>query len=974
MSYREDVLIHEGVAHDEDPPGRGSGRYGWGTGKNPHQHQFNLQTEVSRMRKAGFTNSEIAKALFGPNATTTTLKMEIAIAEKTERRIKTETAFKYLEEANGNKLQAAKAMGVPPSSFYKLVDPGYIDRNDTYFKTAEFIKNKIDKEGRPVNVSGGVEYDLNVTHDTMKNAVYLLEKEGYIKAYALVPQQGTIDKKTTITVLCPPGTDVNTKIDATGKERSWVSWRQTGIASMVEYSPDEGKTFFVPEYPASLDSKRVFIQYGDKGGSDKDGVIELRKGVKDLSLGNSNYAQVRIMVDGDHYMKGMAIYSDNIPEGYDVIYNTNKKTGAAYEKVFKGCKVSCPPETIAKQLNISEKEARDGLKKGSINAETVDDLKALGIKNPNQYIDKDNPFGANIKAGGQYKYKTGNGREKLSPVNKLTEEGDWDTWGKNLSAQFLSKQPLKTINTMLGLSIANKREELEQIQNLTNPVIKKNLLEQFAKNCDANAADLSATGFRKQAFQVILPVTSLKDNECYSQRYKDGEQIALIRYPHAGTFEVAIVTNNTKHKGAKSVLGSASDAIGINSSVAGRLSGADFDGDTVLCIPMTTNRVSIKSTPQVGALASLKDFDTKMYKVADDKKTITNSIKQNQMGQVTNLIADMTLGGAPNSQIVRAVKHSMVVIDSLKHNLDWKRSEEENGIIDLKKEWQGVSEKTGQAKGASTILTRAKGKVYINQRKEVNDVTNMTPEEVKRYRNGEIIYRETGNTKTDYKTGKTTAKQMKVSQMDTVTNAFDLVKNPANAKEVAYANYANDLKSIANEARKDARSITAYKVSKEAKKTYAAEVASLDAKLRNAEKNRPREQKAQELASFIVAEKFKSNPDMDWEHKQRERARAINLTRSIVGAKKDQIVIEPNEWEAIQAFAISTHKLTNILKNTNQDKFKAMATPRKNANAGLSTAQANRAKAMYSSGMYTLAEIAEALGFSVSTISKAVKS
>lgn len=973
MNYNEDVLIHEGVGHDDNPPGRGSGRYGWGTGENPHQHQFNLQSEVSRMRKAGFKNSEIAKALFGPNATTDTLKAEIAIAEKTERRIKTETAFKYLEQANGNKLQAAKMMGVPPSSFYKLVDPVLVDRNDTYFKTAEFIKNKIEKEGRPVNVSGGVEYDLNVTRDTMKVAIAMLEKEGYVKAYALVPQQGTIDKKTTITVLCPPDTDVNVKLDSNGKEKAWANWRQTGIASMVEYSPDQGKTFFVPEYPASLDSKRVFIQYGDKGGSDKDGVIEIRKGVKDLSLGNSNYAQVRIMVDGDHYMKGMAIYSDDVPEGYDIIYNTNKKTGASYDKVFKGCKVSCPPETIAKQMGISEKEARDGLKKGSINAETVDDLKAMGFKNPSQYIDKDNPFGANIKAGGQYRFENSKGKKLLSPVNKLTEEGDWDTWGKNLSAQFLSKQPLKTINSMLNISIANRKDELDQIKNLTNPVIKKNLLEQFAKNCDANAADLSATGFRKQAFQVILPVTTLKDNEIYAPRYNDGEQLALVRYPHAGTFEIPIVTNNLKHKGGKSVLGNATDAVGINSKVAERLSGADFDGDTVLCIPMTTNRVSIKSTPQVGPLASLKDFDTKMYKVADDKKTITNSMKQRQMGEVTNLIADMTLAGAPDVQVVRAVKHSMVVIDSLKHNLDWKRSAEENGIRDLKANWQGVNER-GQVKGASTILTRAKGKVYIPQRKEVNDVTKMTPEEQKRYKNGEIIYRETGNVKTDYKSGKQMLKQMKVAQMDTVNNAFDLVRDPSNLKEVAYANYANNLKSIANDARKEARSIRAYKVSVEAKKAYATEVTSLNEKLANAERNRPREQKAQELASFIVSEKFKNNPDMDWEHKQRERQRAINLTRSIVGAKKDQIEITDREWEAIQSNAISTNKLTKILANTNQDKFKARATPRRSGTQGLTNAQINKAKAMYASGMYTLAEIGDLLGVSASTISKTVKS
>lgn len=1000
MTYRDDILVHEGVGHDEDPPGRGSGRYGWGTGKNPYQHQFNIQTEVARLRKKGFTYSEIAKALLGPNANTSNLRAEIAIAEKTERSIKTQAALKVLEECNGNKLQAAKKMGVPPSSFYKLVDPVLSEKNDKLFKTADFIRNKIDTEGRPVDLSSGTEQWMNITKTLKDDAIALLEKEGYVKAYALVAQQGQKGKLTTVTVLCPPGTQVNTKVDATGKERSYVPWKQDGIASIVEFSPDEGKTFWTPAYPASLNSDRVYIRYGDKGGSDKDGVIEIRKGLKDVSLGKSNYAQVRIMVDNNHYMKGMAIYSDDVPDGFDIIYNTNKKTGAPFEKVFKGCKVTIDPKIIADHLNMPEEKVRAELKKGFINADTVDDLKAMGIKNPDKYIDKDNPFGATIKlpkdrdgmvtAGGQYYYedpkgsyiKNGDkfikadGRKKgerysLSPVNKLTEEGDWDTWGRNLSSQFLSKQPQKIINQQLNLSLAFKGDELDQIKKLTNPVIKKQLLEDFARNCDSNAADLSAKGFRKQAFKVILPVTSLKDNECYAPSYKDGEMLALIRYPHSGPFEIPIVKNNTKHKKAKSVMGQAEDAIGINSTVAGRLSGADFDGDTVLAIPMTTNKVTIKSVPMTGAYETLKGFDTKIYKTPDDHKTMTNSERQQQMGIVTNLIADMTVGGADAYQIAKAVKHSMVVVDSPKHNLDWKRSLEENDIIDMKKEWQGVNER-GQAKGASTILTRAKRETYIPHRKEVRDVTKMTPEEVKAYEKGEVVWRETGKTKKDWKTGKEKVATQKVHEMDTVTDAFDLVKNRNNMKEVAYANYANALKDYANQARKEARSIKAYKVNLEARKTYAEECASLKTKLNNAKANQPRERKAQELASFIVSEKFKSNPDMDWEHKQRERQRAVNLTRSIVGAKKDLVNITDREWEAIQSRAVSSSMLTEILNNTDQDAFKQRATPRGSTN-GLTNPQINLAKSMYSSGMYTLAEIAERLGVSPTTISRAIK-
>ena len=48
------------------------------------------------------------------------------------------------------------------------------------------------------------------------------------------------------------------------------------------------------------------------------------------------------------------------------------------------------------------------------------------------------------------------------------------------------------------------------------------------------------------------------------------------------------------------------------------------------------------------------------------------------MGDVSNLITDMTIKGANNDELARAVRHSMVVIDSEKHNLDVKASARDN--------------------------------------------------------------------------------------------------------------------------------------------------------------------------------------------------------------------------------------------------------------------------------------------------------
>lgn len=936
-----DDILHSGVGHLDDPPGRGSGRYEWGSGENPGQHQFDFLSEVKRLKKAGVKDADIAKMLLGEKATTTTLRAQISIETKAQRQANRARALKLLDECHGNVSEVARRMGKSESSIRSLLDPAIAERTDKYENTAKFLKQKIAEKGI-IDVSSGTELYMGVPDYTKKVAIAMLEKEGYVKSWVQVPQMGT-DKKTSIMVLAPPPGEGETVKDVYRR----IQQQKYNIQSIQEFTPDAGKTWWVPEFPESIDSSRIMIRYAEDGGKDKDGVIELRRGVEDISLGGSQYSQVRIAVDGTHYMKGMAIYGDasEMPEGVDVIFNTNKHTGT-------------PKMAVLKELKRNEKTGE---------------------------IDRENPFGALIKspkerdgvitAGGQRRYIGADGKEHLSVINKLQDEGDWDTWSRTLSSQFLSKQPLKLINQQLSLSIADKEAELDDILRLTNPVIKKKLLEEFASSCDANASDLSAKGFKNQAFQVILPIPDLKDNEIYAPNFADGDTVALVRYPHGGTFEIPILKVNNRSKSAQKVMKNARDAVGINPKVAERLSGADFDGDTALVIPMGSNNIAIKSTPSLG----LERWDPKeIYKLPDDAPKMKNRTKQNEMGRVTNLITDMTVGGASLQEISRAVKHSMVVIDAEKHHLDYKQSAKDNDIIALKKRYQGVTA-NGQPKGASTILSRASASVYIDKRKEITDVSKMTPEELKAWNAGKKVYRPTGETRTSVKTlkdgtvrVKTELAKTEVAQMDIYDDARELVRDPFNKKEMAYANYANQLKALANQARREARAIKPIPVSQEAKKTYAAEVESLNAHLRIAEMNSPRERQAQVIANAMVSETFKSNPSMDYEHKQRERARALIKARAIVGARKEKIEISDREWEAIQANAISTNKLIKILSNTDQEKFKQRATPRESTT--LTAAQLSLAQSMARSGMYTNKEIADRLGVSASTITRILNS
>ena len=52
-------IFHSGVAHDENPPGRGSGRYPYGSGKNPGQHRRDFVSEYEKYHKQGLKDKEI---------------------------------------------------------------------------------------------------------------------------------------------------------------------------------------------------------------------------------------------------------------------------------------------------------------------------------------------------------------------------------------------------------------------------------------------------------------------------------------------------------------------------------------------------------------------------------------------------------------------------------------------------------------------------------------------------------------------------------------------------------------------------------------------------------------------------------------------------------------------------------------------------------------------------------------------------
>lgn len=891
----EDILMHYGVK-------RRSGRYPWGSGDNPYQHGGDFLARVEELQRLGKTEKQIADEL---HLSTTDLRMQVRVAKHERRALQADRA-RSLREDGKTLDEIASILGYAnDSSVRALLNENTAANKNKAQATAEILKKELAEKGA-IDVGTGVERQLGVSTGVLQEALFILETEGYNRYGVGVPQVNDPKKRTITPVISVPEID-----------QREVYQNLDLVKSVGDYhSTDGGESWDKREYPASIDSSRVKILYGDEGGTLKDGVIEIRRGVADLDLGDSHYAQVRILVDGTHYLKGMAMYSDDMPDGADIVFNTNKHTGT-------------PKMDVLKKIQD----------------------------------DPDNPFGALIKANGQGHYIDAGGNEKLSAINKLKEEGDWDKMSKNLSSQFLSKQPIQLIKKQLDLTYADAADEFSEICSLNNPTVKRKLLLDFADECDSAAVHLKAAALPRQSTQVILPLNAMKETEIFAPNYRDGEKVVLIRYPHGGTFEIPELTVNNKNPTAVSVLGkNIRDAVGINPKVAERLSGADFDGDQVVVIP-TGGRVKIQSTP---ALKDLKDFDPKTDYSTEGKTGVRLLAKgaatQRQMGEISNLITDMTLKGATEPEIARAVKHSMVVIDAAKHKLDYRQSEKDNGIAELKKKYQGFDDETGHHGGASTLLSRRKQDVEVPERQGSGVIDPLT---------GKVVYKESGRTYVDPRTGKTVAATTKVKRILAVDDVRSM--SSGTLQEEAYADYANKMKDLANKARLEYKATPTLKRSASAAKAFEPEVNRLMAALKVAQLNAPLEREAQRIANARVKAKVQANNITDKDEISKIRRAAISDARNSTGAsgKRTRITISDGEWTAIQSGAISDTTLSEILRYAEPKTVRERATPRRTTQ--LSDARVSRIKAMANSG-HTNAEIAEALGISTSAVSKYLNS
>ena len=369
-----DFLQHYGIK-------RRSGRYPWGSGDNPHQHDDSFLGRVAEARSRGLNNTEIAKEM---GMSVQDFRDRITIENHKTRMSDMNEAYR-LKEAGYSTAEIARRMNRNESSIRSLLDPSKMVR-EKQLDTAKSALTRAIEKNKYIDIGPGVEQQLDISRTKLKTAVKMLKDEGYTVHYIKQTQYGT-GNETTITVLAAPGTPWKEVWD-----------HKADIRSMVDgYSNDGGLTFQQIRPPVSISSDRVSVVYAEQGGTERDGLIELRRGVPDLNMGNSRYAQVRIAVDGTHYLKGMAMYSDDLPKGIDIRFNTNKHEGTPMIGPDKD-------HTVLKPIKD----------------------------------DPDAPFGATISR--QIDYFDSKGEKHQSPINIVNEEGKWAEWSKTLSSQMLSKQ------------------------------------------------------------------------------------------------------------------------------------------------------------------------------------------------------------------------------------------------------------------------------------------------------------------------------------------------------------------------------------------------------------------------------------------------------------------------------------------------------------------------------------------------------
>ena len=201
-------FMHEGVK-------RRSGRYEWGSGENPYQHEpwynpgSNPKETVKKLKENGLTNSQISEILKneGLNEKQASSAMEIKTTQyrnyikiaREKKLAQDRTTAEQLKSRGWSNVAIAERMKVSEGTVRNLLKPGVEEKANIINNTSTMLKESLNKTGY-LDVGLGSERYFGISRDRLRASLQQLKEEGYKIYYIEQTQQGT-GKKTNTMVL-----------------------------------------------------------------------------------------------------------------------------------------------------------------------------------------------------------------------------------------------------------------------------------------------------------------------------------------------------------------------------------------------------------------------------------------------------------------------------------------------------------------------------------------------------------------------------------------------------------------------------------------------------------------------------------------------------------------------------------------------------------------------------------------------------
>ena len=175
-----DFLEHYGTP-------RHSGRYPWGSGEDPYQHNSDFLRTVSELKKQGLSEKDIST--YCGYESITKYRADLSRASNDKRSADQAMAIRLHEKGYSN-VAGAEKIGISEATFRNYIKNTENRRTQINNEICESLKEQLKEKGC-IDVGSGVENQLGISDQRRKNCLQMLEDDGYVISKFSIPQMGT---------------------------------------------------------------------------------------------------------------------------------------------------------------------------------------------------------------------------------------------------------------------------------------------------------------------------------------------------------------------------------------------------------------------------------------------------------------------------------------------------------------------------------------------------------------------------------------------------------------------------------------------------------------------------------------------------------------------------------------------------------------------------------------------------------------